>query len=129
MIKSKVKNKAISFIMGTDSSIREKLDSMGVIYEIIDGDYLTKVPSGKLIEYETLISDNLKPGFWNQYIDEEVVFIFKTLENKILRYVWNEDTEKDILKLCNSYAEFNKESIQDMLLEVPFYKENSVIVD
>lgn len=130
MIKSKVENKAVSFIMGTDSSIKEKLDSIGATYQLEEEKYyLTKIPNEKLKAYEMIISNYLKLGFWNEYIGDEVVFIFKTMEDKILRYVWNEDTEKDILKLCNEYANFNKTSIEEMLLAEPFYKENSIIVD
>lgn len=130
MIKSKEENKSISFIMGTDSDIKDKLDDIGATYQIEDEKYyLVKIPNEKLSEYENVISEYLKPGFWNEYIGREVVFIFKTMKGKIIRYVWNDSNEKDILKLCNEYAGFNKISIQEMLLSEPFYHENSIIID
>jgi hypothetical protein len=127
MIKSKDKYFAISFIMGTDDTIKSRLDSINALYNVENKKYyLTKIPKIKIKEYESIISEYLKPGFWNEYISDKVVFIFKTLYNEILRYEWNESTEEKILDLCNDYAKFNKTSIKEMLLGEEFYKENSI---
>ena len=126
MIKSKYQDLAISFIMGTDDIIKSKLDSINATYEIEDGKYyLTKIPKEKLSEYEKMITEYLKPGFWNEYISDEVVFIFKTPNNEILKFLWNDTNESEILSLCNKYANFNKTGIKEMLLGEEFYKENT----
>lgn len=130
MIKSKYSDVAISFIMGTDDIIKSKLDSIDAVYDIEDYKYyLTKIPKAELRKYETIISEYLKPGFWNEYIGDNVVFIFKTLDNQILRYEWTDETEKELLNLCNGYASFNKTSIKEMLLSEGFYKDNSIVID
>jgi len=127
MIKSKDDN-AYSFIMGVDSDFKDRLDEMGATYIIDEGKYfLTTIPKESLPDYEVLISNNLKPGFWNEYIGDIVVFIFKTKEGKILRFELNSDNEKEIMALCNEYAGFNKKSVEEMLLAEPFYKENTIL--
>ncbi len=129
MIKSKYEDYAISFIMGADDTIKSKLNSINALYKVEDEKcYLTKIPKIKIKEYESIIAEYLKPGFWNEYISDNVVFIFKTPNNELLRYEWDKYTEQGILDLCNEYAEFNKTSIKGMLLDEDFYRDNSVII-
>ena len=125
MIKSKFNDYAISFVMGIDDTIKQKLDNINAVYDIEDGKYyLTKIPKSRISEFEKIIKDNLKSGFWNEYISDTVVFIFKTPNNDILRFEWNNENENEILKLCNEYANFDKKSIKEMLLDEDFYKNN-----
>jgi len=127
MIKSKNKDIAFSFIMGVDKSFSKELDSINATYELEEGKYfLARIPKTSLPKYELLISKYLKPGFWNEYISDKVVFMFKNKEGKIVRYELNSSNEEEILKLCNEYAEFNKTSVEEILLGEPFYKNNSI---
>lgn len=127
MIKSKSKDVAFSFIMGVDESFLEKLNSFNATYDLESGKYyLVSIPKINLSEYEQIISEYLKPGFWNEYISDKVVFIFKNTKGNIIRYEWNPSNEKEILKLCNEYANLNTTSIEEMLLGEPFYKENTI---
>lgn len=113
--------------MGINKSIKEKLNDINATYEVEDNKYyLASVPKLNIIKYEEIISKYLKPGFWNEYISDKVVFMFKNKEGKIIRYEWDVNNEQEILKLCNEYANFNKTSLEETLLEVPFYKDNSV---
>ena len=127
MIKSKDSNIAFSFIMGVDKSITKKLNNIGATYEVEDNKYyLTQIPKTSLNKYEEIIADYLKPGFWNEYISDKVVFMFKTKDNKIFSYELDSNNEQEILKLCNEYANFNKTSVEEMILEEPFYNENTI---
>lgn len=128
MLKSKDKDYAFSFIMGVDSSFKEKLDSIGTSYEIENDEcYLTKIPVVNCEKYEQLISEYLKPGFWNEYISEKIIFIFKDKDGNIIRYELDSNNEQEVLKLCNEYANFNMTSIEEMLLGNSFYKKNSMV--
>lgn len=127
MIKSKNKDMAFCFIMGVDNSFREKLNSINATYDFEEEKYyLASIPKSNLIKYEQIISKYLKPGFWNDYIIDKIVFIFKTKEGKIIHYEWDSSNEQEILRLCNEYANINKTSIEEMLLENLFYKENCI---
>jgi hypothetical protein len=127
MIKSNREDKAFSFVMGIDNDFNKELDIINASYEIEnDKYYLVSIPKENIANYEKIIMQYLKPGFWNEYISDDVVFIFKTKENEIRRYKWDEDNEKEILKLCNEFASLNEASIESMLLNVEFYKQNSL---
>ncbi len=105
-----------SYVMGV-GVIDDELISIGVKIhkKTQDGSYKITIPKDKIKNYEKLIAKVLKPGFWNEYVDDQVVFIFKNKQGKIDRLVWNETDEANLLNLCNEYAEYNFKSMRSML--------------
>lgn len=75
----------------------------------------------KIEIFEKYIYENLQNGYWNEYLGKEKVFIFKFNDGRIKRYVLNKDNEKDILDLCEKFADCKFESIDSMLKDNKFY--------
>jgi hypothetical protein len=86
-------------------------------------DYGVSFSSDKIKIFEDFICNTLQNGFWNEYLGKENVFIFKFKDGKIKRYVLNNDNEKEILKLCQEFANCDFESIDKMLRDNDFYAE------
>jgi leucyl-tRNA synthetase len=99
---------ARSYLMGGENISDEDLKKIGI--QIIetqkDGGRKIEIPLEALKKYENIISEKLNPGFWNEYVGGETVFLFKHKNGKIDRYVLSDTTEKKIDKLA---AEFNNE--------------------
>lgn len=109
-----------SYVMGVSNDIL-KLKEKGFIIENNKNDYMISFSSDKRNIWEDYITNNLKNGFWNEYVGEEIVFIFKFNDGKIKRYVLTEENHNEILKLCCEFAETNFSSIKDMLKGNSFY--------
>jgi len=110
-----------SYVMGSSNSIL-KLEKDGFIIEEDAGDYMISFPKGKEEVWEEFIIDNLSNGYWNEYIGQEIVFIFN-LDGNIKKYILSKDNENEVLKLCCRLAETEFISIKDMILGNSFYKE------
>lgn len=111
-----------SYIMGVNNIDKLKqnnfeIKSFGKNYGVIFSDTKTE-------EFEEYIRETLKNGFWNEYLGKEKVFIFKFNDGNIKRYVLNNENEQKILKLCCKFANYEFTSIDDMLKDNKFYKEN-----
>lgn len=65
-----------SYVMGVSKNI-EELKKDGFNIEIDDEDYKISFPKGKEDTWENYIIKNLSNGYWNEYIGENIVFIFK----------------------------------------------------
>lgn len=79
--------------------------------------------SDKIEIFENFIFETLQNGFWNEYLGKEKVFIFRFNDGKIKRYVLSKDNEKEILNLCQKFADCEFESIDKMLRDNNFYAE------
>lgn len=110
-----------SYVMGVSDNIKE-LEKNGFIIEEDEKDYMVSFPKGKEEMWEAYIINNLMVGYWNEYIGDKIVFIFK-LDEEIKKYVLSKNNEKEILELCCCLAETDFVSIEDMLLGNSFYKE------
>ena len=110
-----------SYVMGIDNIDKLKENK----FEIISygNDYGVSFSSDKTKIFEDFIYNTLQNGFWNEYLGKENVFIFKFKDGKIKRYVLNNDNEKEILKLCQEFANCDFESIDKMLRDNDFYAE------
>lgn len=125
---------ARSFLMGASRISDEELKTMGVeiVEKTDDGNRKIEIPGKSLGKYEELIKEKMENGFWNEYINEEIVFIFKGKESKTERIVLNGETEKKIDQLA---AEFNGEgwtrqkSVWAWLAENDWYKDYIFTVD
>lgn len=108
-----------SYVMGiTDiNELREN----GFNIKTYGENYGISFSDDKIKIFEEFICKNLQNGFWNEYLGKEKVFIFKSENSEIKRYVLNNDNEEEILNLCSKFADYKFESITKMLNDNEFY--------
>ena len=97
-----------SYVMGANNISQKDLESIGVFVKekTKDGDYKVEIPEQSLSAFEALIKKKMEPGFWNEYIAKEIVFIFKHKDGKIERLVLN---DKNVGRIDRLACEFNNE--------------------
>ena len=110
-----------SYVMGTSNI--EILKEKQFNIKKIGNSYGVTFDNEKIEDFENYIYENLNPGFWNEYLGKEKVFIFKHKNNEIEKFILNDENESEVLYLCNTFASCNFESIDTMLKENEFYKE------
>lgn len=108
-----------SYVMGVDNV--ETLDETKFQIEEIDGDYGISFLDDYIEEYEEFIEENLRPTYWNEYLGDEIVFIFKFGNGNIKRIVRDGVNDEEILELCRKFAGVDFEDIDTMLSENSFY--------
>lgn len=108
-----------SYIMGIEDI--QVLRNRGFCIEEIDGDYGVSFKDEEKDFYEKFIEGNLSLGFWNEYLGDKQVFMFKFLDGSFKRIEYSEETEGEILKLCRKFAECDFPSYEDLLHENEFY--------
>lgn len=111
-----------SYLMGV-KDITE-LQKEGFYIEEIDGDFGIKFPKNKENLYEEFIVQNLEKGYWNEYLGDKIVFIFKFLDGKIKKFIYTKENENEILALCREFAEYDFPSFYQMIEDNPFYSTN-----
>ena len=110
-----------SYVMGIDNI--NKLQENNFEIKSYGNNYGISFSSDKIEMFENFIFETLQNGFWNEYLGKEKVFIFKFNDGKIKRYVLNKENEKEILNLCQEFADCKFESIDKMLRDNDFYAE------
>ena len=110
-----------SYVMGIDNI--DKLQENNFEINSYGNNYGISFSSDKIEMFENFIFETLQNGFWNEYLGKEKVFIFKFNDGKIKRYVLNKENEKEILNLCQEFADCKFESIDKMLRDNDFYAE------
>ncbi len=108
-----------SYIMGVDNV--DSLDRAKFDIEEIDGNYGVSFEDDYIEEYEDFIKENLRPTYWNEYLGEEIVFIFKMDNGTIKRIVRDELNDEEILDLCRKFSGVNFEDVDTMLSDNEFY--------
>lgn len=108
-----------SYVMGIPDI--NELRENGFNIKTYGENYGISFPDDKIKIFEEFICKNLQNGFWNEYLGKEKVFIFKSENGEIKRYVLNNENEKEILNLCSKFAEYKFESITKMLKDNKFY--------
>ena len=111
-----------SYLMGV-KDITE-LKNNGFIVEEIDGNYGIKFEKDKSKFYEEFIIKNLEVGYWNEYLGDKIVFIFKFNDGSTKKYIYNKTNEEEILNLCCKFAECIFPSFKQMLEANSFYANN-----
>ena len=110
-----------SYVMGIDNI--DKLQENNFEIKSYGNNYGISFSSDKIEMFENFIFETLQNGFWNEYLGKEKVFIFKFNDGKIKRYVLNKENEKEVLNLCQEFADCKFESIDKMLRDNDFYAE------
>ena len=118
-----------SYLMGADDIGDDDLSALGI--EIVEkqagGSRKILIPKNAKADYEKLITNKLTPGFWNEYVGDKIVFIFKFKTGEVKRFELGLDNSDEIDRLA---AEFvgedwgNKKSVWKWLAtEVEFYRD------
>ena len=110
-----------SYLMGINNI--EKLKQNNFEIKSFGNNYGVIFDEDKIELFEKYICETLESGFWNEYLGKDKVFIFKFNNGEIKRYILNKNNEKEILKLCCEFANYEFESIENMLRNNSFYSE------
>ena len=110
-----------SYLMGVKDV--SELRNSGFIIEEIDGDYGIIFTKDKEKQYEEFVTRNLEAGYWNEYLGDSFVFIFKYPDNSVKKYIYDKNNEQEIFDLCCKFAECNFPSFMQMLKDNSFYAE------
>lgn len=111
-----------SYVMGINNI--DKLKKGKFKIESFGNGYGLTFSDEEINLFEEYIYEELKNGFWNEYLGKEKVFIFKFKNGEIKKYILNDTNEQEILKLCCEFANCNFESIDKMLRNNSFYTES-----
>ena len=103
-------NEFISFLIGT-SIPEKKLREMGI--KIIEGNkssFKLVINNSNASEYIDLIKLELSPGYWNEIIGRNSIFIvFKLYDRSIKEIKYSKENEKEIAEL---FSELNDDPIE-----------------
>ena len=110
-----------SYVMEIDNV--DKLSSLGLSIKKYGEDYGIIFSNEQIPLFEDFICQNLKNGFWNEYLGENKVFIFKFGNGEVKKYILTEENQEEILKLCRTFANYEFSSIDTMLRDNEFYIE------
>ncbi|MFO0971349.1 MAG: class I tRNA ligase family protein [Candidatus Saccharimonadales bacterium] len=119
---------ARSYIMGQKNITEEDIRGIGGIVDKVtdSGSLCATFPKSATQQFEALITEKMEPGFWNEYIGDEIVFIFKHKDGRIERFILSEETNDAIRKLGNAFN--NQEDdpcvrVEDWLNNNEWYKD------
>lgn len=119
-----------SFVMGGDEALKNKLELCCDLVEPFESSYRVVFNILHKDEFATVIKEHLRPGFWNEYITPNSVdFIFKDLDETIKTYTATTQNAPYILSLCRRFAKQQFTSLEIMLSENSWYKENNLTSD
>lgn len=112
-------SKYCSYIMGIENV--DILKENGFEVENIKKDFGVVFDEEKIPFYEAFIKENLEVGYWNEYVGENIVFMYKESEDSLKKVTLSNDTKGEILKRCSEYAECEFESVEKMIIDNSFY--------
>ena len=103
-------NEFISFLIGT-SIPEKKLREMGI--KIIEGNkssFKLVINNSNVSDYLDLIKLELSPGYWNEIIGKNTIFIvFKLYDGSIKEIKYSKENKKEIAEL---FSELNNDPIE-----------------
>jgi leucyl-tRNA synthetase len=116
---------AKSYLMGASKISDGELEQSGIriARKLDNGDREVEIPSEVLPKYEKLIRENLDSGFWNEYIGNETVFLFKFDNGNVDRISLLPETAGKINALAEKFAKTAFASPWQMLAENHWYKD------
>lgn len=119
---------ARSYIMGQKNISQEDIESIGgtVAKTTESGHLCVKFPKESSQQFEDLITEKMEPGFWNEYVGDEIVFIFKHKDGKTERFVLSDETNEKIRILGNEFNNHEDDSstrVEDWLKNNEWYKD------
>lgn len=87
-----------SYLMGAEKITDKDLTELGItIHEVTEKGYRKiMIPEESLSQYEKLIEEKLTPGYWNEYIGKDIVFLFKHKTKPFERILLSPETEEKI---------------------------------
>jgi len=122
-----VRDTARSYLMGAEAIADADLEALGVrIADTLEnGHRKIEIPKASLPAYEKLITEKLTPGFWNEYLGDETVFLFKHKDGWVERMVLDRDTDGPINKQAHEFnnAEVGVRTTWTWLAENDWYTE------
>jgi leucyl-tRNA synthetase len=116
-----------SYLMGAAEISNEELEAIGVVVEdeTTEGHRLLTIPKQSIQTYEALIQDKLTPGYWNEYVGDRIVFIFKDKDGSVRRLELSEETQTAIQQLADNMMESEwttRQSVWGWLSENEWYR-------
>ena len=112
-----------SYVMGISNKINSLKDK-GFLIEKANDDYMVTFPEENITIWEDFIREELKEGFWNEFIGKNIIFIFKFKNKEVKKYILTNENEKEILNLCCEFSNCKFKSIESMLKDNVFYNKN-----
>ena len=112
-----------SYVMGVND-IDELKNNGFDVQKLYEDEYGVSFTDDKINYFEEYILKHLKPGFWNEYLGKNIVFIFRFEDGSIKKYILNESNHDEILGHCRKFANCEFESINKMLKDTEFYAKN-----
>lgn len=115
----------VSYLMGGDNISDNALRTLDIrIQEKKGKDRMLEIPVGSIHRYEKLVMQSLIPGYWNEYVGEDIIFLFKHADGTVERIRWDIDTESRIATLATEFMQdesMKKKNIQTWLFGNDFY--------
>ncbi|PIU24600.1 hypothetical protein COT12_00185 [Candidatus Berkelbacteria bacterium CG08_land_8_20_14_0_20_39_8] len=98
-----------SYLMGASDISDQDLEKLNIkIVQKLESDVRKiEIPKESIAKYEELITEQLSAGFWNEYVGERIVFIFKHKDNMVERL---EYTNRNIDRINKLSAEFTNDA-------------------
>lgn len=115
-----------SYLMGGKNITDKELVKLNIkIIEQTKSGRKIEIPKRNILKYEELVKSKMEPGYWNEYVGDKIVFIFKEKNSQIMRYVLKTNNERDISDLAAKYnnQEVNPLLVWNWLAEVDLYKD------
>ncbi|MEX2007943.1 MAG: class I tRNA ligase family protein [Candidatus Spechtbacterales bacterium] len=116
---------AVSYIMGQKDISKKDIEGIGGTVEGVteEGYLMVSFPKKNADAFEKMIVEKMEPGFWNEYISDETVFIFKHRDGAIERLILSGENDGKIRKLGHQFNddEDTDESVWAWLGENAFY--------
>jgi len=106
VVKPPRKREFKSYLMGAEEISDRELEEIGmkVVKRLKSGSREVLIPRGKEREYEKLVGEKMTTGYWNEYLGDEVVFVFKHKDGAVERLVLHSGYDGRIGELMEEFS-------------------------
>lgn len=103
-----------SYLMGAEDVSDEELNNLeiSVVESLEGGSRKIEIPRGNLDVYWKLLEEKLTPGFWNEVVGEDIIFLFKHKDGKIEKLELTTESEKKIDELAKEFSGVDNNSAE-----------------